>query len=87
MSRFLIRLTVFLLVVAAAGYFLFPFVSDQMLQYRNAAQIRDYRQKAEALSRTENEALLSEGIEYNGQISSITLRDMFSATRQTLSAE
>ena len=67
MSRFLIRLTVFLLVVAAAGYLLFPFVSDQMLQYRNAAQIRYYRQKAEALSRTENEALLSEGLEYNGQ--------------------
>ena len=78
MSKFLIRLTVFLVVVAAAGYFLFPFVNDQILQYRNAAQIRDYRQRAEALSRTENEAILSEGIEYNGQISSITLRDMFS---------
>ena len=77
MIKFLRRLLLFLLILAGLAYLLFPFVSDQRLQYIHAALIREYRHLCRNLTEAEKENLLLMARIYNGGLPNPIIRDMF----------
>ena len=78
MRKFFTGLLIFLLVAAAAGYFLYPTVSDQLGQRRDAEIMRDYRQKTAAMDAERKTELFSAAKEYNEGLESIRVDDVFS---------
>ena len=79
MKKFLAGLLVFLLIAAVAGYFLYPMVSDQLCQRRDAGVMRDYRQKAAAMDAEKKTELFAAAREYNEALESIRVEDVFSS--------
>lgn len=78
MRKFLTGLFIFLLVAAAAGYFLYPVVSDQLGQLRDAETMRDYRQKVAAMDAEKKAELFSAATAYNEALESVHTEDVFS---------
>jgi len=80
MKRFLGRLLLTLLILAGLGYLLFPFVSDQALQYQNAQRIGEYRALAAQLPPGQKQEMLSRALEESRELTGVSVRDMFAET-------
>jgi len=78
MKKFFAGLLVFLLIAAVAGYFLYPTVSDQLAQRRDAEIMRDYRKKAAAMDAEKKTELFTGAGEYNAALETIHVDDVFS---------
>ena len=79
MRKFFLFLLVFLLVAAGLGYLLYPTVSDQVGQARDAEVLRDYRRKAALLDSEGTAARLQEAAEYNATLEDVHVEDVFTA--------
>ena len=78
MKKFLAGLLIFLLIAAVVGYFLYPVLSDQLCQRRDAEIMRDYRRKAADMDTAKEEELFAAAKEYNEALESIRVEDVFS---------
>lgn len=79
MRRFFAFLFVFLLIAAAAGYLLYPTVSDQIGQARDGTVMKDYRKKTAGMTSEQIAAMLEDAGAYNAVLESIRAEDPFSA--------
>ena len=79
MKKFIIGLLIFLAAAAIAGYFLYPAVSDQLGQRRDAGILKDYREKAAAMSAEKKAEKFEEAREYNETLESVRTADVFTA--------
>ena len=77
MKKAITGLLVFLLIAAAAGYFLYPVFSDQLAQRRDAETLRRYREKTAAMDAARKEALFAEAKEWNEALENIRGEDIF----------
>jgi len=80
MKKFFAGLFIFLLLAAVAGYFLYPMVSDQICQRRDAEIMRDYRRKAAAMNSEKKAELFAAAADYNAALESVHMEDVFSGT-------
>lgn len=80
MKKFFAGLFIFLLLAAVAGYFLYPMVSDQLCQRRDAEIMRDYRRKAAAMNSEKKAELFAAAADYNAALESVHMEDVFSGT-------
>ncbi len=83
MKKIITGLLVFLLIAAAAGYFLYPVFSDQLAQRRDAAILQGYREKTAAMDSARKEALFAEAKEWNGALETVRAEDVFTENRRT----
>ena len=79
MKRFIAGLLVFLLVAAGIGYLLYPFISDQICQRRDAEIMKVYREKTAGMSSEKKTEMLAEAKAYNDTLEDIRAEDVFSA--------
>lgn len=79
MRKLLVSLLVFLLVAAIAGYFLYPTLSDQIAQRRDAATMKEYRIKTAAMESDKKSEMLADAKAYNESLESIRTEDVFTA--------
>ena len=77
MKRVITGLLVFLLIAAVAGYFLYPVLSDQFCQRRDAEILQGYREKTAAMDTAQKEALFAGAKEWNEGLENIRIRDVF----------
>ena len=80
MKKFFAGLFIFLLLAAVAGYFLYPMVSDQICQRRDAEIMRDYRRKVAAMNSEKKAELFAAAADYNAALESVHMEDVFSGT-------
>ena len=80
MKKFFAGLFIFLLLAAVAGYFLYPMVSDQICQRRDAEIMRDSRRKAAAMNSEKKAELFAAAADYNAALESVHMEDVFSGT-------
>ena len=80
MKKFFAGLLIFLLIAAVAGYFLYPVLSDQLCQRRDAEIMQDYRRKAAGMDTAKEEELFAAAKEYNDALESIRVEDVFTGT-------
>lgn len=66
-----------LLIAAVAGYFLYPVLSDQLCQRRDAEILRTYREKTAAMDAAQKEALLEGAKAWNEALESVIAEDLF----------
>ena len=79
MKRFIAGLLVFLLVVAGAGYLLYPTVSNQICQRADEEVLRAYREKTALMDSGKKTELFAEAKEYNSKLGNIHIEDVFSS--------
>ena len=79
MKKVFAGLFIFLLIAAAAGYFLYPPVSDQLSQLQDEQAMRMYREKTAAMDTAKKEELFAGAREYNEGLEQILIEDVFSA--------
>lgn len=79
MKRFIAGLLIFLLVAAGLGYLLYPTISDQLSQRRDAEILKVYKEKASLLDDQKKTELLAEAKAYNEELDGIHVEDVFSA--------
>ena len=77
MKRFLAGLLIFLLVAAVAGYFLYPTVSAQLCQRRDAGILAAYKEKAAAMDTEKKDELFAEAKAYNETLEGVHVEDVF----------
>ena len=75
MKKFFAFLFIFLILAAGIGYLLYPTVSDQLGQRRDADLMKSYREKTAAMDSEKKAELLSEANAYNEALESIRISD------------
>ena len=84
MKRVITGLLVFLLLAAVIGYLLYPVVSDQLAQRRDAEILERYREKTAAMNAEQKEALFEGAKAWNEALEMIRGEDVFTpGTRRT----
>ena len=79
MKRFVTGILIFLLVAAVLGYFLYPVVSDQLCQRRDAKILTAYREKTAALDNGQKADLFREARDWNSTLERVEAGDVFTA--------
>ena len=79
MKKFILGLLIFLLAAAGIGYLLYPTVSDQLGQRRDAEILAAYREKAAAMESGKKTEAFAEAKAYNESLESIRIEDVFTA--------
>ena len=79
MKRFFAGLLIFLLAAAGITYLLYPPVSAQLCQRRDAEILKVYRQKASLLDAERKTEMFAEAKAYNETLESIRTGDVFTA--------
>ena len=79
MRKIAVPLLVFLVIALALGYLLYPAVSDQLAQSRDAETMRAYRAKAAAMAPEKAAEQFESASAYNGTLGTIRTEDVFTA--------
>jgi len=79
MRRLIIFLLATLLIGGNGSYFLYPTVSDQLGQLRDAQTMKEYRAKASVMDSEKKNELFAEAETYNEALESIRPGDVFTA--------
>ena len=79
MKKTIAGLLIFLLIAAVCAYFLYPTMSDQAGQRRDAGIMEAYRAKTSAMSAEDRAKKLAEAQEYNETLESIHAEDVFTS--------
>ena len=79
MKKFLAGLLIFLLAAAGAGYLLYPAVSAQLGQRRDAGVMKAYRWKAAAMDEERKTEMFAEAKAYNDTLGDFRTEDVFTA--------
>ena len=79
MKRLIAGLLIFLLLAAGIGYLLYPTISDQLCQRRDAEILKVYKEKAAALDDAKKTEMFSEAKAYNEQLEGIRVEDVFTS--------
>ena len=77
MKKFLIRFFVFLLILAAAAYLLYPFAADQYAKWQDTQLMAEYRKTVRGMTRGQMTGMMNDAAAYNRQLESFTAGDVF----------
>lgn len=81
MRKILAILLVFLVLAAGIGYLIYPTVSDQLAQKRDAELMKAYREKTAAMDTTKTADMLAEAKAYNEALEGIRITDEMTSGR------
>jgi len=83
----IISLLIVVILLSAAGMFLYPTLSDQYNRFQNARRISDYERVAENLNPEENQEMLAQARAYNETLKQTEIRDAFTDAETSSDAQ